>query len=228
MKSIIVLSLLCITYAIAQAPIYSHICFPQEFTVDQAIFEPQQQDIYGVRIWFSVAEQMERLDFNVIIEDDKPLGERVSFIFDYPTGTWYEITYMNDSSANCVAHTNLTGTLTPRCLSKHAHHRGVVLVGGVLQTDNWVETVQDNGQEVRADILLDYNLGIPIRAVFRSIKGFTTEEYWNFKTNVHHDAFVIPEVCQTGEINEEPVTMEGVIKETFKLSDRPGFHASIN
>jgi len=227
MKSIAIISLICFcSFVLGQSP-FSKICFPSEFTVDQAIFEPQQQDIYGVRIFFSVAEQKERLDFDVIVEHDQPLAERVSFLFDYPAGIWYEITYTN-TSASCVQHANLTGTLTPRCLSKKAHHRGTILLGGVIEVDNWVETVDDKNGPTRADILIDYNIDIPIRAVFRNVKGFASEEYWNFKTKVHHDAFVVPSVCQSAEITQEPIVMEDVMKKTFKLSDRPGFHAKIN
>jgi len=102
---------------------------------------------------------------------------------------------------SCAVHHNLTGTLTPRCLSKNAKHRGTIVLGGVLECDNWVETFENNGNKVMADILMDKDINVPIRAVFRSVKGFYVEEYWNFKETVGHDVFVIPSVCkQTDEI----------------------------
>jgi len=206
----------------------SSICLPSEFKTDQVIYETDKEDAYHMRAFFSLALQMVRTDLIGIVEDDKPVFAQVSWIFDYPQGTWYEIIYSNSSSATCNVHHNLTGTLEPPCLSKKAKHRGSIIYGGVATLDNYVE--HDNQQGIRVDILLDYNINIPVRAFYRNLKGSYIEEYWNFKTRVDPDDFVIPQVCTSVEpIKGGRIIPSQILQQKIqKDANLPQYRAKLN
>jgi len=171
------------------------VCFPEVFTTDQATFIPAKEDAFMSKFWFSLKAKKERIDIDVIVEHDKRIHEKISLLFDYVKMVWYHVAYINQT-AKCTVHT-LSGNMVPLCLSKNAHHRGQFLFGGTMLVENYVEYEDINKTKVRLDIIFQANVHVPIRVTARDSKGVRVDEYWNFFEEVHHDAFVVPSVCQT-------------------------------
>jgi len=175
------------------------VCFPQEFTTHQAIFEPLKHDFFLSRVWFSLKQQKERVDYDVIMENGKDIKERVSLLFDHANGKWYDIHYyLQNHTSSCQIH-KLSGQLQQLCLSKNAVHRGSIILGGVLHCDNYIEHVQGHEGRIAIDALVVKDINVPVRVVVRNHeKGFfSVDEYYNFKDEVGHDAFLIPSFCKT-------------------------------
>jgi len=193
------------------------ICFPEEFHTHEATFVPTKEDVFITRVFFSMKYQKSRVDIDVEIIDRNDTHDRVQLIFDYPAGSWYEIIYHPDQTANCTKHV-LAGKLKPMCLAKDARRRGGVVVGGVLDCDNWIETVHNHDHEkVRVDILLVKNLEIPVRAERRDVKGHSHSEWWDFEERVNGDNFHVPDVCMSSNKFElkgcpAPTTFKSVMK----------------
>jgi hypothetical protein len=169
------------------------------------------------KLWFDVPLQRQRIDIDVEIEDGKHKPERRTFLFIYPQAKWYEIvTNETTKTQTCTIHP-LTGKLERLCLSKHARHRGSPLVGGVLVADNWIEEETRNETIVHVDILADRNVDVPIRASQRRDQHYSMEEFWNFEERVHHDAFIVPDVCTSRPkiARGEPKTWQNVYRNSF-------------
>jgi len=165
--------------------------------MDQATYIPSREDVFGTKVWFDLPMQHERFDVDFMIVHDNRKHEKISFLLDYVKGMFYEITFFNHTE-QCNIH-KLNGTMGPLCLAKNAVHRGTVVIGGVLLSDNYIEhRTTKNGSHIALDILFVGNVDVPIRAVRRHIDGsHSYDEYWNFIEKVHHDAFVVPQVCQS-------------------------------
>jgi len=178
----------------------AEVCFPNQFKTDQATYDPANGDMFGSRLWFDYYAEKMRLDVNVEIIDNNVTDNRLSIIADYTKQKLYHIMYTG-TTGNCTVYA-LNEPLSRLCLSKKAEHRGTVLLGGVLKTENYIERDQNKG--VALDILFIDNINIPVRSLHRRQDGTTTiDEFWNFEEKTHHDAFVIPNICQSHEIVDE-------------------------
>jgi len=194
-------SIICLAVFLSVA-FGARVCFPEIFKTDQVTFDPAQNDVFGSRLWFDYPAEKMRLDIDVIIVDNNLTHNRVSFILDYNKQLMYHIFY-SQGSANCTIRP-LTQPLETPCLSKKAQHRGTIELGGVLATENYVEFDEKDGHKVHADILFIENINVPVRIARRHPDGrMTIDEFWNFDLKVHHDAFVIPSVCQNGNVESE-------------------------
>jgi len=199
---------LIVLFAFVAVGFCAPICFPAAFTTHEVTFQPERQDVFIAQQFFSYAYQKYRVDFDIEIIDGKYTKAKRQFLFDYPRKVWYDIN-LNQGHENCTKNP-LTGSLQQPCLSKNAKHRGRFVLGGVLEIENYVETFRtDNGTErVRLDIAFAENINVPIRVVDHAHgveKRFAIIEYWNFKESVHHDMFIVPQVCQSGD---QEITMQ--------------------
>jgi len=171
----------------------AQVCFPNQFKTDQATFDPANHDVFGSRLWFDFYAKKMRLDVDVIIVDNNDTHNRVSIIADYAKEKLYHIFY-HDKTGNCTIFP-MKDPIERPCLSKNAKHRGTVLMGGVLTAENYIEI--DDKKNVVVDILFVDNINVPLRAARRHKDGSQSyDEYWNFEEKAHHDAFVIPSICQ--------------------------------
>jgi len=195
MKSVI--ALLCLlALAFGQ---HQHVCLPHEFTTDQASYDPARHDVFISRMFFSVPQQHTRLDIDFAETHDHPLHERFTLLHDYRKGVFYDVRY-DETNKTATCHVgNLTGKLTPRCLSTHAELRGRPLIGAVLHCDNWIERVKEHQERIFVDIMMAADINVPIRMYDRSHEHASFSEFWNFLETVHHDAFIVPQVCLMGE-----------------------------
>jgi len=194
MKKILVLLL-----AVASVCSAIQVCFPLEFRTDERAFEPERLDYFASRTWFSIANQKRRFDVDLIIVDDKPVPERLSFLFDYTKQMRYDITYFTgNKSAECVPHSITDNHLDPLCLANNAVHHGHIIYGGVLTAERYVEDVQMLNDTVRVEVLFIDNVNVPIRVVETSkTRGVTVREYHNFEEHVNEDAFLVPSFCSS-------------------------------
>ena len=77
MKVVILLAIIATAFA-------ADVCLPSEFTAEQAHIEPEKDDVYVMKRWFSLKSQRERIDVDAIFRDNRPDRERFSWIFDHP------------------------------------------------------------------------------------------------------------------------------------------------
>lgn len=127
---------------------------------DEVIYRPDHHDSIVSRVWFDLAHKHERIDIDIRGNEDHHITHnRSSFIFDFEhvrirsscylrKHTFFEIHY-NNHTATCTKHA-LHGEMHPPCLSRNAHHRGHVTVGGVLTCDNWIERHDDHHVRLKA------------------------------------------------------------------------------
>jgi len=205
MKAILLLAIVACVLAQGQ----HRVCLPEEFTTDQATFEPERQDVFVSRVWFSMHIQKTRLDVDYIVTHDHPRHERVSVINDYTKGLFYNIRYdLSNNTATCKIG-NLTGNLEPVCLSKHAELRGKALIGAVLHCDNFIERVKEHDERVMVDIMMVSDINVPIRVHDRRHDGHeVTTEFWNFKESVQHESFNVPSVCNGDAVEYDEVPIK--------------------
>ncbi len=79
------------------------VCLPPEFTTDEVVVDPKNDDIFGSRVYFSHKLQKERIDVNSVYHNEKPDAEKFQFLLDYPKRKpnecfefleiWYEVKY---------------------------------------------------------------------------------------------------------------------------------------
>jgi len=218
MKFIVLFSLL-FAFALSQ----HRVCFPEVFTTEQATLDPTQDDLYGAKIWFSVPLQMQRVDVDYIRVDDKPIDYKYIYLFDHKNGKYYEVTY-HDNTATCKSGA-LSGKLDRACLSQNARKRGRELIGGVLNTDEYVEHEVVNKTRLRTHIQIAANVEIPTLAITRARAGhFIIDQFWNFEERVHHDAFRVPAVCTTNAVlRAEKKTFNEVMAEVNPIYAETAF-----
>jgi len=181
----------------------AEVCFPEVYTTDEATFDPSKHDVYGARNHFSFPLKKQRVDVDFIVQNDHPEKEKVVFYIDGHDKVWYEAIYVANT-ANCTKHTMTTPFERP-CLSKNARHRGTIILGATLRTDNYIETFVDKQQEkIRLDILAVDNINVPVRMTVYDVntKNFRVTEWWNFEERVAHDAFNMPGVCKQAKLTE--------------------------
>jgi len=160
-----------------------------------ASFDPSKDDVFGSRVWFDLHNQQIRLDIDIEVVNNNMTHNRLSLLFNYVKQKLYHITYIN-MVANCTI-LPLTEPIEPACLSKKAEHRGTALIGGVLKAENYIERHDKDKHRIVNDILFIDNINVPLRSTRRHEDGtMSFTEFWNFEEKVHHDAFVVPSVCQ--------------------------------
>jgi len=198
MRTLVLLSVVAAVLVVAQHPVM--ICFPPVFTTEQISIVQAQDDISHGKLWYSYDLKKERLDLDHIIHGGKTVKARFSFVLDYPKKVWYEIKYL-PGTANCTKHT-LSHDMEPLCLSKNAELRGNPILGGVLECSNWFERVSQGSFKVALDFLIATNVNVPIRRIARpENRSMEVTEWWNFVEAVHHDAFVLPDACNSATVD---------------------------
>jgi len=195
------------------------LCFSDEFHVDQATYDGSTNNnaYYQSKIWFSMFANKQRVDFYDIIKNGtNEKGLQYSWLFDYTSKNWYEVTYLNNT-ASCTVHT-ITGTMDRLCLARNAEHRGNVVLGGTLLAENWVEYVDEDKQRVQVDLLIAANVNVPMRVFTRDPTSFSQTEYWNYGEGVHHDIFNVPSVCQNAVKDEWPYSVSQKLSAVHPLA----------
>jgi hypothetical protein len=61
----------------------SKICLPDVFTVQQAVYLPNDKDVFITRNWFSIPQGKSRTDYDLIVEHGQDLHTKVSLLFDH-------------------------------------------------------------------------------------------------------------------------------------------------
>eukprot|EP01115_Flamella_aegyptia_P015240 TRINITY_DN92101_c0_g1_i1.p1 TRINITY_DN92101_c0_g1~~TRINITY_DN92101_c0_g1_i1.p1 ORF type:complete len:161 (-),score=79.02 TRINITY_DN92101_c0_g1_i1:39-521(-) len=145
---------------------------------------------------------------------------KVSLLTDYNTGKHYTIVYnLTDNTATCKT-TAITGKLEVPCISRRAHHRGQVTLGGTLEAENWIEEVTDDkGRRVHVDILIAKNVNVPIRVYDRTHSGREAiTEFWNFKLETHSEDFIVPSFCNSNVDDNSVISARQAVGKLHRLA----------